>query len=184
MTRTIRICASAAVVVVAMTISAPQSPAAVPKPARSGTITGWGATWVAMFNGEARDCQWSEWIAGANPECSAWLESGCNPALAGREPAVTASIVDVRNLADGRTPRVFAWRATASSPGFGIGGGAVVQLWRKDCTEIHASKWRSALWHGTGNWQNRTWTRFTIPKSAGWMTVTTNDTIELRWTLR
>lgn len=60
----------------------------------SGTITGWGHTWPAMFSGEARDCLWSEGFPGANPECEAWVVSGCDLHLAGRNPAVTASIVD------------------------------------------------------------------------------------------
>lgn len=184
MTTTMRIWAAAILAVAVMTASAGRSTAAVqPKPVRSGTITGWGATWVAMFNGEARDCQWTEWMAGANPECAAWLKSGCNSALAGRDPAVTASIVDISRLADGTTRRVFTWRAIGY-PGFGIGGGVVVQLWRKDCTEIRTSKWRSAEWYGPRRWSNRTSTALTIPSSARWMTVTTNDTANLTWTLR
>src|SRR5688572_5924417 len=98
MTRTTRTLIAAAVAVLAMTTTAAPSSAARQEPLRSGTITGWGATWVAMFNGEARDCQWSEWRTGGDPECLAWLKSGCNPALAGREPAVTASIEDVGEL--------------------------------------------------------------------------------------
>lgn len=183
MTRALRTWLAAILAVAAITTMAPSS-AARPEPVRSGTITGWGATWVAMFNGDAKDCQWSEWIAGANPECAAWLESRCNPALAGRNPAVTASIVDVRSIADGTTRRVFEWEAAASYPGFSIGGGVVVQLWRKNCTEIRSSKWRSVLWHGPGDWHTRMRTPMTIPTSAAWMTVTTNDTIKVDWTLR
>ena len=171
---------AATVAVAAMTMTAAPSLAARQEPVRSGTILGWGATWPAMFNGEARDCQWSEWDAGGNPECLAWLESGCNPALAGREPAVTASIVDVADLADGTTRRAFQWRAT-SYPGWGVARGVVVQLWRSDCTEIRSSKWRSLNWT---EWTNRTSTSFRIPRAATWMTVTTNDTALLKWSLR
>lgn len=183
MTRAIRIGLAVAVAVAAIIAVGPRASAARQEPTRSGTITGWGATWVAMFNGEARDCQWSEWVAGANPECAAWLQSGSNPALAGRNPAVTASIENVAEFADGTTPRHFDWRAIGY-PGFGIGGGVVVQLWRKDCTEIRSSKWRSAEWYGPGRWSNRSSTTFPIPSDAKWMTVTTNDTANLRWNLR
>ena len=174
---------AATVAVAAMTMTATPSSAARQEPIRSGTILGWGVTWVAMFNGEARDCQWSEWGAGGNPECLAWLKSGCNRALAGREPAVTASIVGVADLADGMTPRLFQWRAI-SYPGWGVGGGVVVQLWRKDCTEIRSSKWRSVAWTSFTTWVHRTSTSFPIPAEATWMTVTTNDTAKLKWTLR
>lgn len=184
MTRTTRTVLATIAAVAAMTMTAGPSSAhhPPPKPVRSGTIAGWGATWVAMFNGEARDCQWSEWIAGANPECAAFLESGCNPALAGRNRAVTASIEDVAKIADGTTPRVFKWSAI-SYPGWGIGGGVVVQLWTKDCKEIRASLWRSAEWYGPGSWSNRPSTTLRIPSAAKWMTVTTNDTARLEWTL-
>ena len=95
---------------------------------------------------------------------------------------MTASIENVAKLADGTTKRFFQWRAT-SYPGWGIGGGVVIQMWRKDCTEISASKWRSASWVGPGDWFNRPSTNLVIPLGAAWMTVTTNDTANLRWTL-
>ena len=182
MIKTMRVWAAAIVAVVAVTIAASPSSAAPPQPVRSGTITGWGSTWPAMFSGEAWDCQSNGWTVGANPECFLWLKSGCNPALAGRNPAVTASIVDINKLADGTTPRVFEWRAI-SSPAFGIGG-VVVQLWRKNCTEIPSSTWRALDRHGPGSWTVRPSTTFAIPSSAVWMTVTTNDTAKLKWTLR
>ena len=161
----VAVCSFALIVGSAATGSA-ASPAPGPQPVRSGTITGWGATWVAMFNGEARDCEWSEWQGPGNPECLVWLKSGCDPKLAGRP---------------GR--RTFSWDAI-SYPGWGIGGGVVVQLWRSDCTEIRNSKWRSAVAHSTGSWSNRKSTTFAIPAAAKWMTVTTNDTAKLEWTLR
>lgn len=153
------------------------------EPLRSGTITGWGYTWPAMFSGEARNCQWNEWyladgVGGANPECRAWLESGCDPALAGREPAVTASIQDVSDLADGATARLFNWSAPPETDY----GGVVLQLWRTDCTEIAGSEWRS-LRRRWPSWANEFSARFVIPSDAAWMTVTTNDTAAVRWTL-
>ena len=175
MTRTMRTLLAGTVAVVVMTVAAAPSSAARQEPVRSGTITGWGATWVAMYNGEPRDCQWG------NPECLAWLKSGCSPALAGREPAVTASIVDIADVADGTTSRELHWRAI-SYPGWTVGGGVVVQLWREGCTEIRRSKWRSV--DGTGSFPTRrSSTSFRIPRAAKWMTVTTNDTALLEWTL-
>ena len=81
---------------------------------------------------------------------------------------MTASIVDVADLADGT----------------GIGGGVVVQLWRNDCTEILSSKWRSVDWTSLSYPTNRRSTSFALPRAAKWMTVTTNDTALLPWTLR
>lgn len=181
MTRTVRIGLAAAVALAAITMTGARPSAARQEPARSGTIAGWGATWVAMSNGAAKDCEWTDWNGPGNPECLAWLRSGCDPALAGRNPAVTASIENVAELADG-TPREFDWRAF-SYPGWSTGGGVMIQLWREDCTEIRSSKWLSVEWHGPGRWTNRTNTTFPIPSDAEWMTVTTNDTANLRWRL-
>lgn len=182
MTRT-RTCAVAIVALALLWFTAGHATAAAPKPARSGTITGWGVTWVAMFNGQAKDCQWSDWDAGGNPECLTWLQSRCDPALAGREPAVTASIEDVTTIADGTTPRVFTWRA-ARSPADVLSGGVVVQMWTKDCKEIRSAKWHSAVWQPNGGWTNRASTTLRIPSAARWMTVTTNDSANLQWALR
>ncbi|HUF84270.1 MAG TPA: hypothetical protein VMQ81_06720 [Acidimicrobiia bacterium] len=178
MTKTMRIWLAAVLAVALMTLTAAPSSAARPTPVRSGTITGWGMTGPAMFSGEAWDCR------AGNPECLAWLKSGCNPALTGREPAVTASIEDVAKIANGTTPRVFKWRAT-SSPGDVFSGGVVVQMWTKDCKEINSSKWRSAkrFPDKPGRWTNQTSTTFRIPSAAKWMTVTTNDSANLKWTL-
>lgn len=181
MTRTIRIGSAALAAVASLIVMADRSPAA-DGPARSGTITGWGATWVAMYNGDAKDCQWTGSGKGGNPECIAWLESGCNPSLAGRNPAVTASIENIGELADGTTQRDFSWRAT-SYPGWGTGGGVVLQFWREDCTEIRSSKWHSLDRSRWPRLTSRPDTTFVIPRDAEWMTVTTNDTANLKWTL-
>lgn len=161
------------------------------EPARTGTITGWGYTWPAMFSGEARNCQWNEGpsndhAASLNAECRAWLDSGCNPALAGRDPAVTASIEAISDLADGTTIRTFQWDA-ATTPEGDLGG-VVVQMWKGDCTEIRDAdwwEWRSANRQGTYccSWVQEKTTTFAIPRTARWMTVTTNDTVRVQWTL-
>lgn len=111
--------------------------------------------------------------------------SGCNPALAGRDPASTASIVNVGALAGGK-PRVFEWGV--EPPGRELGdtsyGGVVVQMWTKGCAEITYSKWRSLVryepFKGPRHDRRRT---FEIPPSAMWMTVTTNDTLNVTWRL-
>lgn len=108
------------------------------KPARSGTILGGagvelggGQPWEQSA-AERSGCEYAV-------DCRPWLQSGCTPALAGHDPVVTASIVDVGELADGRT--TWALRMVAPSiPPWGLFPGAVIQLWRKDCTEIHKAK--------------------------------------------
>ena len=55
--------------------------------------------------------------------------------------------------------------------------------WTTSCEEIH--RWYSVYgrdrWTGTSI--HRMQTTFPIPVDARWMTVTTNDTADLRWTL-
>ena len=171
--------------VVVGTLALAGAPVRSNEPVRSGTITGWGYTWPAMFSGEARNCQWDEWdlegVRGANPECRVWLDSGCDPDLAGREPAVTASIVEISDLADGTTTRTFEWGTDQLVEGDDHGG-VVVQMWTADCREVLEGHWRSV---------NRSWygkhfpgTTFRIPRDVTWMTVTTNDTVKVHWTLR
>ena len=162
------------------------------EPLRSGTITGWAytgweQTWPATFAGEGRNCQWDEWeyegVRGANPECRIWLDSHCDPDLAGRDPAVTASIQDVSRLADGTTTRIFEWEAPREAER----GGVVVQLWKGDCTEIEGSEWRSVHRHESccsWKWINEESHAFVLPRAATWMTVTTNDTVRVQWALR
>lgn len=148
------------------------------EPLRSGSIVvGAGSSQRAIgWPGEAVDgeCQMV-------PDCLAWLESGCDPALAGREPAVTASIVDVSDLADGHTPR----RITLS--GVGLHWGEVlVQFWRStpgnrypwfDCQEIEGSSFLTGYARHNGP--------RAIPLGASWMTITTNvDNTTISWALR
>lgn len=97
------------------------SPVRAAAPVRSGTIlSGTGETpanpWVRGMEG----------CVGA-PACSAWLQSGCAPALAGADLALHASIVDDADLADGVTER----RLTVHR-GVGLSGGPLtVQLWSR-----------------------------------------------------
>ena len=125
----------AAAVVLALALVLSQSAPARARAARSGTIVG-----GVLSTSPAWDCR-------IQPECLAWPQSGCSHALAGRDPAWMAAIVDVADLADGRTPRTIAIRRGA--PGGVYLGGAYVQFWRRDCTEVHAESWHSFwAWHG------------------------------------
>jgi len=122
-------------------------------------------------------------VRAANPECEAWVLSGCNPDLAGQNPALAASIEDVADLADGRTRRDFKWDAAATPEG--DYGGVIVQLWTAKCTEIAAARWSSVDRSVRGNhgWTQKKSTTFVLPPQARWMTVTTNDTVNIEWTL-
>ena len=128
------------------------------------------------------------WVRGMEgcvgaPACSAWLQSACRPGLAGKNPAVHASIVDVGRLADGVTERVLDVR-----PGVGLNWGHfVVQFWtgtnlsRFDyCRElVRGQFWSWECGYRTGL------CRFTIPKGARWMTITSSpDNTNVHWTLR
>lgn len=166
-----RIWAAATLAITAMTMFASPSTAAPPPPVRSGTIV--GGTGV-IFAG--RQPAGERWGCEYTAECRTWLQSGCNPALAGHDPVLTASIVNVRALADGRTPRSFRWRAPSL-----VHPGAVIQFWRHNCTEIS-----DAERHTHNPYRNKCGTceRFAIPRGATWMTVSGNwTTAHLTWTL-
>lgn len=174
MTRT-RVLLTCALVAALMAGLAPTVQATSPH--RIGTIVdGVGSSQRAIGRpGEAVDGECQMVV-----DCLAWLESGCDPALAGREPAVMASIVDVADLADGRTPR------SITLSGHGLHWGEVlVQFWRStpghmypwfDCEEIEGS---SFLTRYPRHNQPRA-----IPLGARWMTITTNvDNTTVSWAL-
>jgi hypothetical protein len=144
---------------------------ATPAPLRSGTIVS-----GVFVTGPFGDCD-------SMPDCRAWLESGCNPALTGHDPAWLSSIEDVADLADGRTRRIFEWRA-----GDPVGlqwGGIVVQFWRQDCTQITSGHWRS--WehsYGPGCCWSLDRKALRVPTAARWMTVSgSTDNLHVVWTL-
>lgn len=162
-----------AVLVAALLAVAPSAAAraAAPKPLRSGTIE--GGTGVIFAGGQPAGERWGcEYAA----ECRTWLESGCNPALAGHDRALTASIVDVGALADGRTGRSFRWTAP-----YLVHPGAVIQFWGRSCTEVPGSER-----HTHNPYRNACGTceAFPIPLGAKWMTVSANWTsAHITWTL-
>src|SRR5688500_10299748 len=99
MTRT-RIFLTGALLAVLVATGSPLAQAKA-APLRSGTIVaGAGGSERAIgWPGQALDGE-CQMVA----DCLAWLESGCDRDFAGREPATMASIIDVADLADGRTP--------------------------------------------------------------------------------
>lgn len=125
---------------------------------RSGTIVT-GVEWFYEYvlGEETQGCETA-------PDCQAWLETGCEPTVTGRNPAVMASIENVADLADGITP----WRFEFQADWDCCTGWAVVQFWQQDCTEIPDSRWHSAKCSDNSC---RT-TDLRIPESAEWMTVT------------
>jgi hypothetical protein len=184
--------AAVAAVVLAVLEMAGSSIPARASAARSGTITSGVLTTSPA------------WGCGAQPECLPWLESGCNPALAGRDPAWMSSIVSVAEMADGSTPRTIVIRR--GSPTGRYFGGAYVQFWRRDCTEVTWTSWHSFWDCGARPSRYRpnalrprcdaTWTadpigsrlvsvrtRFPIPRGVAWMTVSANDNVNLVWTI-
>ena len=172
MKRTVVMLVSLGLIVGAAATGSAQTSAAGPKPpVRSGTIA--GGTGVIFAGqqpaGERWGCEYSV-------ECQAWWVSGCDSRLAGQDPAVTASIVDVGALADGRTRRSFKWDAFIL-----VHPGAVIQFWRQNCTEIP-----DAERHTHNPYRNKCGTcePFRIPRGAKWMTVSANwTTAHLTWTL-
>ena len=117
------------------------------------------------------------------PDCRAWLESTCNPALTGHDPSWLSSIRDVADLADGRTKRVFRWGA--GDPAGLRMGGIVVQFWTEGCTEITDADWYS--WEDSGGpncCSSKVRTVLRVPADAQWMTVSgSTDNLHIVWTL-
>ena len=115
-------------------------------PARSGTIV---AGVSGLHHGELIGCDMA-------PDCQTWLDSDCDPALTGRDPALFASIEDVSDLAAASRVWIFEHAPGAAAH-------AEVQFWRNDCTEIKRARW------GSGDCGRCS---LHIPASAKWMTVT------------
>ncbi len=168
---------------VAGILSALAAPVALPSAARAGEPLRSGT--ILSGQGETPANPWVRGMEGCVgvPTCSAWLQSGCAPALAGVDPALQASIVDVADLADGVTVRRIEVQDDA-----GLNGGPrMVQFWRgngsfgldgQGCKELLAH--RLDRWDG---WTGRHST-FRIPAAAEFMTISSStDTTNTTWTL-
>lgn len=145
---------------------------AAPAPARSGTILGGWAPGAAYLGPSPRGCMWTA-------ECLAWRASGCDPALAGRDPGLHDSIVDVRGLASRTRLWRFALRPdgpTSAAPL--VIGGLTVELWTASCRPL--GEVGNVPGSSTGIEEPVT---FRIPPGAAWMTVASSDNTTLRWTL-
>lgn len=171
-------------VVLAGLLATVAAPAALPsvvraaQPQRSGTIIGGvGETPVSPWVRGMEGC------VGA-PTCSAWLQSGCAPQLAGMNPALQAAIVDVGDLADSRE-RTLALRGELIV----FGARYTVQFWTEShllgrwdwCGEILHLRFRS--WDCVRS-SSRFECPFRIPPGAKWMTITASpENAKLSWTL-
>jgi hypothetical protein len=145
---------------------------AAPRPARMGTIID---GLFLMGPGSTPGCTDS-------PDCALWLAAGCPPELAGRDPAVEASIVNVSDLANGAARRFTVDRSEPYSLEWGED--VVVELWTKDCRRIPYAGWTSKEWVGYGQWESKHATMLTIPPDATWMTVVPGyDNLNIDWRL-
>lgn len=156
------------------TITVTLSNVSPPEPVRSGTIstgTGW------LLDSELGGCQMS-------PECGAWLANDCDAPFDEWDPGVTASIVDVDELADGPpVERVFRFGPGRPAAPW-LWGGAHLEFWTSDCLEIPEARWRSTDCNGDASGRDCSSHRFLIPLTAKWMTVTGyQDNFNLIWTL-
>ncbi|MDP9068266.1 MAG: hypothetical protein M3N53_07975 [Actinomycetota bacterium] len=157
----------------ALTLTPAHSATVEEEPARSGTI-------VSGLSGLHHDALIGCEMA---PDCRAWLAHDCDPALTGRDPALSASIEDVAGLAAVSPVWIFEHAPGAAAY-------AAVQFWRTDCTEIRRARW------GSGECKACS---LNIPASARWMTVTgytynpwavwppiphTSGPLTLNWVLR
>ena len=150
-------------------------------PARTGTILS-----AVYTTGYAGGC----YRPGVFPECAAWLASDCDPALAGKNPAVTMSIEDVGELAS-RPKRVFdMWvPEVAGVPAGWAIGGVAVQFWSAECRHLRSGP--SRYWPGSSGWDApHLWfpdsappTAVEIPSGAKWITVSGNDNTPIMWSL-
>ena len=163
---------------VAGVIAALTAPLAMPgsaraaEPIREGTIlSGTGQSpanfWVRGMEG----------CVGA-PTCSVWLQSGCEAALAGADPALHASIVDVAELAGTE-------RELDVEDGVGLNWGRViVQFWTDGSENPMAALYCEELFARPSRWDCVFGCTVRIPPGAKFMTVTSSpDNTNIHWTL-
>jgi hypothetical protein len=148
-------------------ISTNTAAGATRSPARSGTILGYYYPFAAIAPGPS-GCE-------ATAECAAWLASGCNPRLAGHNPGIHASIVNVRRLAS--WTNVWRLRLHHRFPDL-VFGGVTVQLWGRHCQS------RGAVGGGYVNQRIRYRRDMIISPGTVWMTITSTDNTTIDWYLR
>lgn len=116
------------------------------------------------------------------PDCAAWLQSGCDPALAGRSPSSQTSIVKVGTFAG--TGRHFRFVNTpAGTMPDHLATGFV---W----ADVHLEFFDASCRHTGPTITLDTWdekvqgVRFTVPPRTRFMTVPILDGANVRWELR
>ena len=134
---------------------------------RSGTILAVSAdtsdvTWIWPWKG-----------CGGSLECWGWVQSYCDPALAGRDVAVMSSIEPVSDMANGLT-RKLRFRSPA-----GLSSGRlIVEFWTSNCGFLPVNA-------GEGHIDcSVECPDFTIPDRAHWMTITSKPgNANINWDL-
>jgi hypothetical protein len=169
--RTTRKLVLVSLVVALLLAATSSSPVGAAPRLRSGTIVSGTGESPANF-----------WVKGMEgcvgaPTCSTWLQSQCSPALAGKNPALHASIVDVADLAGGSRERVF-W----VQQGVGINWGRyIIQFWTG--TKLSSYRWCREMLDARVS--GYAYSRFRIPSGARWMTITSSpDNTQIKWNLR
>lgn len=152
-------------------------PTRAAEPLRSGRIvTGVAPSgqWDVDYDDHLDGCM-------AAPECVAWRTSGCSPSLAGRDPAVDVSIVDVADLADGETQRRFDLDPNHAGLAWGW---VVVEFASADCMPItHRSRIPKVCGDAECPPDVDRYT-VVIPQGARWMAISSrHDNINVAWTL-
>jgi hypothetical protein len=150
-THRFRVLTLAAAVGAGLTI-APAAPARADGPVRSGTIAGSAAV---VWEG-SQGCH-------QTPDCVAWLAARCNPLLAGYDPAVMTSIVDVRELAG-------TWRTLTVDFPWGGWLASFYEFWSADCVWL-------------GRFQSKGNENFHVPDGAVWMTIPATGIGAFRWAI-
>lgn len=155
---------------VVVLIAVASVPLGVPAQAatRSGTIVGGYYPFAPAFApGPGPDCM-------TNVDCLPWVTARCPSEMAGLDPALHTSIVDVRSLARSKRVRTLSVEPVGRPAMF---GGVSVQLWGASCNEIFqiGGDTASAI---------KYFASFRIAKGAVWMTIASVDTPPLRWTLK
>jgi hypothetical protein len=143
-----------------------------PTPERSGTIIGGWYPGLAYLAPSPRGCR-------VTSECLVWWASGCSPELAGRNPGLHDSIVDVRGL--GRRARAYDFVVRRVGPTSAVPlpkGGLTVEMWTAECKALgEVGTYRG----GSQGILDRD--RFRIPTNAAWMTVASSDNTKVEWAL-
>ena len=142
-------------VIIGLTILMTSVPAIAEEPVRSGTII--GGYNLATVNPSPR--------CSTTPDCEQWLDNRCDPELAGRDPALFTSNVDVRRLA-GTKRRIEVFDVV---PPYGGGLGSSYEFWTARCTSA-----------GALGEVPRSGKRLIVPRAAKWMTVTSSG-LAYKW---